>query len=37
MRIAQIVLAPVSMAEFVVEEKLTVTERGVGGFGHTGV
>jgi dUTP pyrophosphatase len=37
MRIAQIVLAPVSMAEFVVEERLTATERGVGGFGHTGV
>jgi dUTP pyrophosphatase len=39
MRIAQMVLTPVYQAEFVVkqEELLAVTERGRGGFGHTGI
>ncbi len=37
MRIAQIVIAPVYTAEFVVEESLTATTRGSGGFGHTGL
>jgi len=36
MRIAQIVLAPVIRAAFISEEKLAVTARGEGGFGHTG-
>jgi len=38
MRIAQLILAPVVRAKFVCgpEECLTVTERGRGGFGHTG-
>ena len=37
MRIAQIVLAPVFQAEFILQEHLTTTTaRGVGGFGHTG-
>ena len=36
MRIAQLVLAPVSQAEFVVREALSSTLRGEGGFGHTG-
>ena len=36
MRIAQLVLAPVVMAEFEVEEALTITARGEGGFGHSG-
>jgi len=36
MRIAQIVLAQVVRAEFVVETALAATERGEGGFGHTG-
>jgi dUTP pyrophosphatase len=36
MRIAQLVLAPVVRACFVREESLTATERGEGGFGHTG-
>ncbi len=36
MRIAQLVLAPVVQADFVLENCLTVTTRGVGGFGHTG-
>jgi dUTP pyrophosphatase len=38
MRIAQLVLAPVVRAQFVccTEEALTATERGIGGFGHTG-
>jgi dUTP pyrophosphatase len=35
MRIAQFVLAPVCQAEFVFEE-LSTTQRGEGGFGHTG-
>lgn len=37
MRIAQLVLAPVIQANFVVVDRLTTTERGVGGFGHTGL
>jgi dUTP pyrophosphatase len=36
MRIAQIVLAPVVRANFVVSADLAITERGQGGFGHTG-
>jgi len=36
MRIAQIVLAPVVQAEFVLENCLTTTTRGEGRFGHTG-
>jgi len=38
MRIAQLVLAQVAKASFTLEEKeLTMTGRGEGGFGHTGV
>jgi len=37
MRIAQIVLAPVVAAEFVVTEELSETVRGGMGFGHTGL
>ena len=36
-RIAQLVLAPVCQARLQVVQSLTVTERGSGGFGHTGV
>lgn len=36
MRIAQAVLAPVVLANFVVHAELTATGRGSGGFGHTG-
>ncbi len=36
MRIAQIVLASVVRAEFILAEEVTSTERGSGGFGHTG-
>ncbi|MFA6917113.1 MAG: dUTP diphosphatase [Parachlamydiales bacterium] len=36
MRIAQMVVAPVCRAEFVLNAQLAETERGVGGFGHTG-
>jgi dUTP pyrophosphatase len=36
-RIAQMVLAPVARAEVRVVERLAATERGSGGFGHTGV
>ncbi len=36
MRIAQIVLAKVERAHFVLEEALVSTSRGEGGFGHTG-
>ena len=35
-RIAQIIVAPVSQAELVQVSELTETERGSGGFGHTG-
>lgn len=37
MRIAQLVVAPVIRADFVVEEALSATTRGVGGFGSTGL
>jgi dUTP pyrophosphatase len=36
-RIAQLVVAPVARAELVPVASLDVTERGAGGFGHTGV
>lgn len=36
MRIAQLILAPVVQAEFVRREFLSTTQRGEGGFGHTG-
>ena len=36
MRIAQIVLAPVYRAEFILEKELVTTIRGECGFGHTG-
>lgn len=36
MRIAQIVLASVIQAEFVLDDILAASTRGVGGFGHTG-
>ncbi|MEN6305026.1 MAG: dUTP diphosphatase [Armatimonadia bacterium] len=36
-RIAQMIVAPVSRAEWAVVEELGETERGDGGFGHTGV
>jgi dUTP pyrophosphatase len=37
MRIAQMVLAPVVQAIFIKKEKLSTTERGDQGFGHTGI
>lgn len=37
MRIAQLILAPVTQANFVVADVLATTQRGAGGFGHTGV
>ncbi len=36
-RIAQMILAPVTRADLTVVSELEVTERGSGGFGHTGV
>lgn len=36
-RIAQVVIAAVIQAEFELTEELEETERGAGGFGHTGV
>jgi dUTP pyrophosphatase len=36
-RIAQMVVAPVTRAEWVEVENLDATDRGAGGFGHTGV
>jgi len=36
MRIAQLILAPVLRANFIVSPELQSTERGAGGFGHTG-
>ena len=36
-RIAQIVLSPISTAEFIVCENLSDTQRGTGGFGSTGL
>ena len=37
MRIAQMVVAPVSKAQLVEVDELPETQRGEGGFGHTGV
>ncbi len=37
MRIAQLVVAPVLQAEFLLSDELSLTQRGSGGFGHTGV
>lgn len=36
MRIAQLIVAPVVRANFIIESALVATERGQGGFGHTG-
>lgn len=36
-RIAQMVIAKVDKAELVLVQQLNETERGVGGFGHTGI
>ncbi len=36
-RIAQLVLCPVLQADFVLSQDLGTSERGAGGFGHTGV
>ena len=36
MRIAQLVIAPVVKAEFILVDNLSATVRGSGGFGHTG-
>lgn len=36
MRIAQLVLAPILQANFIVADMLSTTERGTGGFGHSG-
>ncbi len=36
-RVAQLVLAPVVQAKWQIAESLDETERGAGGFGHTGV
>ena len=36
MRIAQLVIQPVCKANVVVKEELSETDRGAGGFGHTG-
>jgi len=35
-RIAQLVIMPVQMTEYIEKDQLTDTERGVGGFGSTG-
>lgn len=37
MRIAQMILSEVKRAEFVITDNLEATERGHGGFGHTGM
>lgn len=37
MRIAQLVLARVVCAQFLIQEELVETARGCGGFGHTGI
>ena len=37
MRIAQMVIAPVARADIEATNRLDATERGAGGFGHTGV
>ncbi len=36
MRVAQLVLLPVARADFEIVEEFTASERGAGGFGHTG-
>jgi dUTP pyrophosphatase len=36
MRIAQLILAPVYQMDFVITNELIATERGSGGFGHSG-
>ena len=36
MRIGQMILAPIYQAEFIKVEKLSISNRGEGGFGHTG-
>ena len=36
-RIAQMVIAPIWQASFVITDSLTETERGLGGFGSTGI
>lgn len=36
MRIAQLILAPVVRAKFILKAELAATGRGAGGFGHTG-
>ncbi|MEM9268478.1 MAG: dUTP diphosphatase, partial [Pseudomonadota bacterium] len=36
-RIAQLVIAPVTQAQFVEQDSLPETDRGTGGFGSTGV
>lgn len=36
-RVAQLILAPVVQAEFILVEALSETDRGIGGFGSTGV
>ncbi len=36
MRIAQLVFVPVVMADFEVVDSFEVSDRGAGGFGHTG-
>lgn len=36
-RIAQIIVAPVTLGNFIQTESISVTERGAGGFGSTGV
>lgn len=36
MRIAQMILAPVVRARFIITQQLAATHRGEGGFGHTG-
>ncbi len=37
MRIAQLVVAPVVLGNFIIAHELTETQRGAGGFGHTGI
>jgi len=37
MRIAQIVVAPVTIGRFIQEDALSLSERGSGAFGHTGI
>lgn len=37
MRIAQLVIAPVILGNFILARELTETARGSGGFGHTGI